>query len=130
MLKASRFRYYLELIGLILILRSRICLAMNGASIERLYNGLDTRMGMLLSWSLLAVFLRSSLVTLYQEKIALLLKYIAPVSALLLLWISAVADWRELSFYYWGMPAIEILVCSIILNIRLVENSCKKIYFR
>jgi hypothetical protein len=73
---------------------------MNGASIERLYNGLDTRMGMLLSWSLLAVFLRSSLVTLYQEKIALLLKYIAPVSALLLLWISAVADWRELSFYY------------------------------
>jgi peptidoglycan/LPS O-acetylase OafA/YrhL len=127
MLKTSRFRYHLALLGLILVLwGSRIYLAMSGASFERLYNGLDTRMDMLLSGSLLAVFLRSNFVVLYQEKIALVFKYIAPVSALLLLWISAVADWRELSLYYWGMPLIEILVCSIILNIRLVENSWLK----
>ncbi|MFZ6749308.1 acyltransferase family protein [Undibacterium sp. Ren11W] len=126
-LKTSRSRCHLVLLGLIVGLwGSRIYLALNGTSFERLYNGLDTRMDMLLSGSLLAVLLRSNLVTFYQKKIALVLKYIAPVSALLLLWISAVADWRELSFYYWGMPAIEILVCSIILNIRLVENSFLK----
>jgi peptidoglycan/LPS O-acetylase OafA/YrhL len=102
----------------------RVGLILTGASIERLYNGLDTRADTLLAGCALAIVLSCNLLTkTWHQKIAHWLRYIAPLTAILLIYLSIALRWRNPQMYYWILVLIEVLVVILILDIFVSKRS-------
>jgi peptidoglycan/LPS O-acetylase OafA/YrhL len=103
---------------------TRILLAVGGASLDHLYNGLDTRGDKLLTGCLLGIILSSNLISMYrQSQLERMLKFISPLSALILLLGSIAMRWQSLYMYYYGFLVIELSVSIIILDIFFSRKS-------
>ena len=102
----------------------RAWMAWHGATVWRLYDGLDTRADSLLVGCALGVFLASGLL---QEEdrpaLAKWLKRLAPVSVAVFAWITWSVTWKSPSLYYWLMAVVEVLVVLMILQIYTSERS-------
>jgi peptidoglycan/LPS O-acetylase OafA/YrhL len=102
----------------------RVGLILTGSSIERLYNGLDTRADTLLAGCALAIVLSCNLLTeTRQQKIAHWFRYITPLTAILLVYLSVALRWRNPQLYYWMLVLIEVLVVILILDIFVSPKS-------
>ncbi len=96
----------------------RVLLALSGSSIDRLYNGLDTRVDTLLIGCALGVVLSSSLIgEKLQQVLSKLLLFLAPVSALLLVYFCYSLYWKSLQMYLWIYFVVELLAAILILAI-------------
>lgn len=103
----------------------RIYLHANGATVERLYYGLDTRVDALMVGCALGVALASGHLTSGSRKEALsrVLVVIAPVSVACLLVFSTVADHHAPYMYQYGFFSIELLTAILIMDVLLNDNS-------
>jgi len=102
----------------------RIILSINGTSVERLYNGLDTRADSLLMGCALGIAMSSNLISSnIQHKFSTILKYISPLAALILIIVIFTAKEGSMSYYYWLLFLVEVLAVILILNIFLARNS-------
>ncbi|MBE9528135.1 MAG: acyltransferase [Proteobacteria bacterium] len=102
----------------------RVLLALSGSSIDRLYNGLDTRVDTLLVGCALGVVLSSNLINEgLRKRLSRLLLFLTPVSALLLGYFFYALYWKSLHMYYWIYFVIEVLTAIIILDIFISERS-------
>jgi peptidoglycan/LPS O-acetylase OafA/YrhL len=104
----------------------RVYLVAGGASIDRVYNGLDTRADALLWGSALGVAYASGLL----RPMSASLRWtrwgtvIAIGSAVLGLGaIAALADWRSLALYDWVL-ASTALICALIIRRLVTSDSC------
>jgi peptidoglycan/LPS O-acetylase OafA/YrhL len=104
---------------------TRIFLAVGGASLDRLYNGLDTRGDELLTGCLLGIVLSSNLMNEHrQHQLESVLKFIGPLSAISLIVCSIFMRWQSIYMYYYGgFLVIELSVSIIILDIFLSRKS-------
>jgi peptidoglycan/LPS O-acetylase OafA/YrhL len=103
---------------------TRIFLAVGGASLERLYNGLDTRGDELLTGCLLGIILSSNLMNAHRQyQLESVLKFISPLSALSLILSSIFMRWQSIYMYYYGFLVIELSVSIIILDIFFSQKS-------
>ena len=96
----------------------RISLSFAGATVERLYNGLDTRADALMAGCALGLFLSLELagkigIGRFRKQI-----FIAALfSSLSLLLFVCNADWRNMNMYYFGFFAVEMFTAVLILEI-------------
>lgn len=106
----------------------RVYLLMNGATPERLYNGLDTRADALMVGCTFGVAYASGFFNKKPLKLMLskILVFLAPISALILLAFSAGANWRNPYMYQFGFFAIELLTAIIVVDIMLNDKSTIK----
>ncbi|MDP4126711.1 MAG: acyltransferase [Bacillota bacterium] len=105
----------------------RLYLAVNGSSIMRLYNGLDTRGDALLIGCALAVPMQSRLISVkIQYALSHILKYAAPLSAIALISIGCTLDWGSMHMYYWLLFVIEVLAALLILDVFISKNGVLK----
>jgi peptidoglycan/LPS O-acetylase OafA/YrhL len=106
---------------------TRIFLAVGGASLDRLYNGLDTRGDELLVGCLLGIILSSNLMNEHhQHQLESVLKFIGPLSAIILILCSILMRWQNIYMYYCGFSVIELSVSIIILDIFIPRKSLVK----
>lgn len=96
----------------------RLSLFFAGATVERLYNGLDTRADALMVGCALGLFLTPEL----TEKIAMgrfkkQISFAALFSALALVVLVGYADWRSPSMYFIGFLAVAMFTLSVIFEI-------------
>lgn len=101
----------------------RIHLAMNEASAERLYNGLDTRADTLMVGCTLGILLSPGLLKQSRKTLSKWLVIAAPLSAITLLAFSILSNWRDLWMYHWGFFVVELLTSVLILDIYLNPRS-------
>jgi peptidoglycan/LPS O-acetylase OafA/YrhL len=127
----SRMRIvYLIGAGAIASWMLRVWMAIDGASINRLYNGLDTRADTLLVGCGLGVLLASNLIRDdARPAIAARLKPLAPVSAAVFATIVLYANWQSPHMYYWLFAVVEVLVALLILQIFVADSSATKTFF-
>jgi|SRR5882672_4009707 len=105
----------------------RVTLLFEGASINRLYNGLDTRGDCLLVGCALGMLLASNLIKEEARPvIAGWLRRIAPVAGALFLWVLVFGDWSAAYMYYWLFAVIEVLATAIILQIFVAPTSATR----
>ena len=103
---------------------TRIFLAVGGASLDRLYNGLDTRGDELLTGCLLGIILSSNLINMHrQRQLESVLKFTGPLSVISLILCSIFMRWQSIYMYYCGFSVIELSVSIIILDIFLSRKS-------
>lgn len=104
----------------------RSYLASSGYSIERLYNGLDTRADALLIGCALGIALSSNIL-LNRQKIWLqILKLAVPISVLGLSLVMLKVDWRNWHLYYWLFFVVDVFAGVLILDIFMSPNSSVK----
>jgi peptidoglycan/LPS O-acetylase OafA/YrhL len=127
----SRLRIvYLICAGAGLSVLLRVWMAWNGASIERLYNGLDTRADSLLVGCALGMLLASDLIPEDAKRtIASRLRLLAPVSTCVFVGVLLLSSWRSPDLYYWLFVVVEVLVALIILQIFVAERSWAQWFF-
>ncbi len=102
----------------------RAWMAWHGATVWRMYDGLDTRADSLLVGCTLGVFLASGLLREEDRPgLAVWLRRLAPVSAAVFVWITWSVSWKSPSLYYWLMAVVELLVALTILQIYASERS-------
>lgn len=106
----------------------RVYLHMKGATPERLYNGLDTRADALMVGCALGVAYASGFFNKNNRKLILskILVIISPVSALILLTFSVIANWRSPYMYQFGFFAIELLTATIVVDVMVNNKSIIK----
>ena len=105
----------------------RIYLASNGASIDRLFNGLDTRADALLVGCVVGIVLSSNLLSdTCQNSLAKGLRFITPLSAITLVFVGCIMDWHSLQMYYWLFFIVECLTAIIILDVFVSRHSFVK----
>jgi peptidoglycan/LPS O-acetylase OafA/YrhL len=99
---------------------TRILLLLNGSSIERVYNGLDTRIDSLLVGCVLGVIVASGLL----EKLHTLKNFnfmvhylLTPISVAGLVLIGIFTHWRDPNLYYWILFVVELFGVLLILDI-------------
>ena len=121
----SRRKIFIIVLSLIIVSWGvRVLLAESGASIERLYNGLDTRADSLLTGCALGLALSSNLIVpKIQNILSVILKFLTPFSALVLLSIVFLGNINSMLYYDWLLLVIEILTTILILNIFFSKNS-------
>jgi peptidoglycan/LPS O-acetylase OafA/YrhL len=98
----------------------RILLLSSGSSIDRVYNGLDTRMDSLLIGCTLGVLLASGLLRRLQENksFKLSVHYIlAPISVAGLAIVIIFTHLHDPSLYYWILFVVEIFTALLVLDI-------------
>lgn len=105
----------------------RIYLIQNNASIDRLYNGLDTHADPLMIGCVLGIVLSSGLIS---EKLQISLSKYLPVLAYLaitgLFLASVNVAYTSLHMYYWAIFVIEVLTAILILYVFNSEDSLLK----
>lgn len=102
----------------------RCYLALNEASLQRLYNGLDTRADSLMAGCVLGTLLSSSLLSAQiKQALSKWVPCCSFFSAVLLLFLFYEGDWQNLKMYYFYFIAIEILVVIVILDIFINKES-------
>ncbi len=126
-LRVLRNRLYVAAVAVAVALISwmtRICLYINGASPERLYNGLDTRADELMVGCALGIVVFSDLLS--EKTREILRKYLkisAPLSMVCLLVLATTANWRVPMMYHFGFFFIELLTTILILDILISPRS-------
>ena len=129
-LRFTRSRINVIFAVVLLLLSSwltRICLAAGGASVDRLYDGLDTRGDELLIGCLLGIILSSNLIKEHhQYQIENVLKFIGPLSVISLLLSSIFMRLSKMYMYYWGFLVIEFSAIIIILDVFISQKSIIK----
>ncbi|MGQ0792546.1 MAG: acyltransferase family protein [Deltaproteobacteria bacterium] len=105
-------------LGIVLITAYRIDMAAAGATIERLYNGFDTRGDSLLLGCALGIVLSSNLIRASAPTLQIT-RILSFIGAAGMLAIFQFADWRELSTYYYMLSLCDIFSTLIILDMVL-----------
>lgn len=101
----------------------RIYMTSQGYSVDRVYNGLDTRADALLVGCVLGVILSSnSIGSLDRERLMKHLGYITPLSVTALLGVAVSIEWVNPYLYYWLFFVIELLTAVIILDLLLKKE--------
>jgi peptidoglycan/LPS O-acetylase OafA/YrhL len=95
----------------------RVYLAFGGASMERLYNGLDTRAVAILIGCLLGFLLSSNIMNEGHHWLETSLKFLAPLSAISLLLLCAALSEKDRAVYYYWLSLVEVLSGIVILDI-------------
>jgi peptidoglycan/LPS O-acetylase OafA/YrhL len=89
--------------------------SISGATVNRLFNGLDTRADALMVGCALGVLIASNLITeRLRPALRRGLRIAAPISITGLAGIAAVAHWYDLWLYFWGFFIVAILSAVII----------------
>ncbi|MEI6413613.1 MAG: acyltransferase [Pseudomonadota bacterium] len=105
----------------------RIFLASHGASVQRLYNGLDTRADALLIGCALGVALSSNLLSeKLQGMLSPLMKYATPLSALALIAIGHGSTWNGRYVYYWISFLVSLFSAILIFDVLMTKNAILK----
>jgi len=122
----------LILVGAVLSYLWRVGLALQGASVQRLYNGLDTRADSLLVGCALGLVLGSNLIREESRPvIAARLTLVAPLTLVAVAVTVVFSHWKAAHVYYWLLGIIEVLVGLTILQLfvcdRSVMQSCLSI---
>lgn len=106
----------------------RFYLHMKGAAPDRLYNGLGTRADALMVGCALGVAYASGFLNKNNLKPILtkILVIISPVSALILLAFSVIANWRSPYMYQFGFFAVALLTATIVVDIMVNNKSIIK----
>lgn len=94
----------------------RLYLLNNGASWNRLYNGLDCRADMLLAGCLLASLWNGGYLN-FWESSRLLRRFLIWSSAVTLVFFSFLADWQEAALYEWQYSMIAMATTVVILEL-------------
>jgi peptidoglycan/LPS O-acetylase OafA/YrhL len=104
------------LIGLILIVTlNRVVLTYNGFSINRLYNGFDTRVDGLLIGSLLGLHFNNQRLALLLHSVGQrTLRAIIWLTSLLILGLALLFDYESRYMYYWGFSLITVLTVGLL----------------
>lgn len=102
----------------------RLVMAVNGAGVNRLFNGLDTRADSLLIGCALGVALGSGLLDARAKaRISRLLRYVPLMALVALLALGYAARWKEIETYYWVLVVVELLTASMILYVFVERGS-------
>ena len=103
----------------------RSYLLYQGASLERLYNGLDTRADALLVGCVVGVLLATpAFVRRMRRPVSLMcIKYLAPIAWVGLGWICIGIHWRSPHLYYWVQFLIEVLTALVIVDVVISPRS-------
>lgn len=102
----------------------RILMAMNDVSVERLYNGLDTRADALMVGCVLGILTSSRLISERAKDIlAQWLKYVALSFMICLLGFFVFSEWQDLRMYYFGFFAVELFAVTLIFDIMINKKS-------
>lgn len=102
----------------------RIHFLSNGATIERVYNGLDTRADALMVGCALGVALSSGLIKDNVRKILLkILEFVAPLSVVGLFIFSAFGSVRDPWAYYFGFLIVELLTAALVIDVLINQQS-------
>jgi len=108
----------------------RIHLFANGTSIERIYNGLDTRADALMVGCALGIFHSSGFAyATIQNSIRKYLSFAAVLSCLCLIIVSFMADWRGQRMIYYGYFAVELSTALLIWQILTSPNTGFRSFF-
>jgi peptidoglycan/LPS O-acetylase OafA/YrhL len=119
------------LIGLILMVTiNRVGLTYNGFSINRLYNGFDTRVDGLLIGSLLGLHFNS-------QRLALLLHSVGQRKLRVLIWLTFLtilglalrSDFESHKMYYWGFSLVSVLTVGLLAMVNDINVSNTKSVF-
>ena len=114
-----RWRIALFAIGIaIACWLTRIGYLLGGKTIERIYNGLDTRADCLMIGCALGTVLASGL--LGDTTRAALRRGLRVATPLMVLWLlvfSLVGDWQSRWVYYWGLTAVALAAATLILDV-------------
>jgi len=101
------------LLGAVVSYLWRVALALQGASVQRLFNGLDTRADSLLVGCALGLVLGSNLIREeIRPVIAAKLKLVAPLTSTAIAVTVLFSNWKAAHVYYWLLGVIEVLVGS------------------
>ena len=97
----------------------RSYMLLHGASVERVYNGLDTRADALLVGCVVGVLLSAPALVQKLEHLFSLacIKHLAPVAGASLVWICLGIHWQSPHLYYWVQFLIELLTALIIIDV-------------
>jgi len=121
---------YLICAGAVLSWLLRVWMLLDGATVSRLYNGLDTRADSLLTGCALGMLLASNLIREdMKSAIASKLRLLAPWSVAAFLGVLVYAHWRSAHMYYWLLVVVEVLAALMILHIFVAEKSIVKSFF-
>ncbi len=106
---------------------TRVLLVLSGASVDRLYNGFDTRVDMLLVGCALGLAMSSNSINeKLQKRLPGALRFLAPVAALILIYFMHTLYWKSLHLYLWVFFVIEALTVVLILDIFISKRSIVK----
>ncbi len=122
-MRLQRLRHWLPVIiaGLALLAWGwRVLLTMEGASVARLYNGLDTRadallLGCLTGWLVGSGWLEGRRKVLLQRCLRLLSPLALLALAAFFLW----ANYESLQMYYWGFFLVDVVAAVLVLDLAL-----------
>ncbi len=120
LLRVSTRRFYIVLIAIATASISwllRVSLLESGATLERLYNGLDTRADALMAGCAVGTALMSGLLTRKKNRKNLLLNLTALVSFGVLCVFLILGDWQAPFLYQFGFIIIELLTVILIVDV-------------
>ncbi|MCU6434917.1 acyltransferase [Undibacterium sp. Jales W-56] len=120
--KPSRNLAKIILLFVLCIYAIRVYFIVSGATVDRLYNGLDTRADALLVGCCLSAHLSSQQFEKTKMRIYELMNILLPVSVLYLTSACILLSWMDLSLYYYHMLLIEISVAILIVAIFLQKS--------
>ena len=127
LLRFTRSRRGVVVVVTVLALSStllRVFLAIEGSSVIRLYNGLDTRADALLIGSLFGIIMSSNSISDHHHyQFESFLKFIAPLSFIALVSFCIFANDQNIQFYYWQLSTVELLTAVIILDVFVSTKS-------
>ena len=100
----------------------RVLLILGGASMYRVYNGLDTRLDGILLGCALAVGISSGLVDLNRERLQKRLRFgMLPACVLLLAMFGSLSVF-DIAPFIWGLPVVSLCTAILVCGICSLEN--------
>lgn len=109
----------------------RAYLSMNGASVMRLYNGLDTRLDSLMAGASVGILLSAGMLSAdARERLGKWLVFITPVAAAGLAAFCHFGNWGAPWMYKYGFASVELMSALLILGIVLNPHSLITRFFR
>jgi len=127
LLRTIKNRWYILFFSVIVASASwvlRVYFTMTDVSVERLYNGLDTRADALMIGCALGVLISSRLLNQQTEiRLAKWLSYFSPFFMLCFLSALHFSEWQNRSMYYIGFVVIEFLAAVFILDVVIKKTS-------
>jgi peptidoglycan/LPS O-acetylase OafA/YrhL len=97
----------------------RIFLSVNGASIERIYNGLDTRADALMIGCTLGIALASGLI---QPQKINALKWLTPLTLIALGAFAWLSHWNDFAMAYYGFIVVAVLAAILVLDLMTASS--------
>lgn len=108
-------------VGILTLLLHRIYMQYSGASVERIYNGSDTRGDSLLIGCALGIILSSNLLP-KSKNLPTMMRYASVVAASGIAVICIAANWRHPSTYYFVLSLVDIFSVLMILGLILSQG--------